>query len=97
MSNKWRKALFGAVVAGTAVAAGALYYTRKKHASDDFDSEDDFEDEDFDLDEDLKPVEREYVSLTPSAPASEESDTDSSEDAEEPSKDVTAEDTAEEL
>lgn len=81
MSNKWGKALLGAAVAGTALAVGALYYTRKKQSADDcdFDFDDEFEDEDFDLDEDLKPVEREYVSLTPS-PAPEASEEASEEE-----------------
>ncbi|MGN1267421.1 MAG: hypothetical protein ACI4UH_05730 [Dorea sp.] len=77
MAN-WKKALIGAAALGGAVVAGAVYYVKKKNSCEDEDFENDFEDEDFDLDDDLKPVEREYVSLTPSS--DNESDTEACED-----------------
>ena len=65
--SKWSKTLLGLAVAGGAVAAGALYLTKKNKCEECDSCDADFEDDDFDLDSDLKPVEREYVSLTPSA------------------------------
>lgn len=67
---KWIKKLLGLAAIGGAVA-GLVYYFKNKNAdADDF--EDDFEDEDFDLDSDLKPADREYVSLTPAKDGSDE-------------------------
>lgn len=66
--SKWGKTLLGLAAVGGAVAAGALYYTKKMKDTEDEALEDVFEDDDFDLDSDLKPVtDREYVPLTPSA------------------------------
>ena len=66
--SKWGKTLLGLAAVGGAVAAGALYYTKKNKCTEDEAFEDVFEDDDFDLDSDLKPVtDREYVPLTPSA------------------------------
>ena len=69
--SKWGKTLLGLAAVGGAVAAGALYLTKKNKCEECEGCEADFEDEDFDLDSDLKPVERGYVSLTPSADAEE--------------------------
>ena len=67
MSN-WGKTLLGLAVAGGAVAAGALYLTKKNKCEECDDCDFEMEDEDFDLDSDLKPAsERGYVSLTPSS------------------------------
>ena len=65
--SKWGKTLLGLAAVGGAVAAGALYLTKKNKCEECEGCDADFEDEDFDLDSDLKPVERGYVSLTPSA------------------------------
>ena len=66
--SKWGKTLLGLAVAGGAVAAGALYLTKKNKCEECDDCDFEMEDEDFDLDSDLKPAsERGYVSLTPSA------------------------------
>ena len=66
--SKWGKTLLGLAAVGGAVAAGALYYTKKNKCTEDEAFDDVFEDDDFDLDSDLKPVtDREYVPLTPSA------------------------------
>ena len=65
--SKWGKTLLGLAAVGGAVAAGALYLTKKNKCEECEGCDVDFEDEDFDLDSDLKPVERGYVSLTPSA------------------------------
>ena len=66
--SKWGKTLLGLAVAGGAVAAGALYLTKKNKCEECDDCDFEMEDEDFDLDSDLKPVtDREYVPLTPSA------------------------------
>ena len=66
--SKWGKTLLGLAAVGGAVAAGALYYTKKNKCAEDEAFDDVFEDDDFDLDSDLKPVtDREYVPLTPSA------------------------------
>ena len=65
--SKWGKTFLGLAAVGTAVAAGALYLTKKNKCEECDGCDADFEDEDFDLDSDLKPVERGYVSLTPSA------------------------------
>jgi len=71
--SKWSKTLLGLVAVGGAVAAGALYLTKKNKCEDCEDCDFELEDEDFDLDSDLKPVSnREYVSLTPSAEEIEE-------------------------
>jgi len=71
--SKWGKTLLGLVAVGGAVAAGALYLTKKNKCEDCEDCDFELEDEDFDLDSDLKPVSnREYVSLTPSAEEIEE-------------------------
>lgn len=67
--SKWGKTLLGLAAVGGAVAAGALYLTKKNKCEECEGCDADFEDEDFDLDSDLKPVERGYVSLTPSADA----------------------------
>lgn len=62
---KWIKRLLGLAAIGGA-AAGLVYYFKSKNVDvDEF--EDCFEDNDFDLDSDLKPADREYVSLTPAA------------------------------
>lgn len=62
---KWIKRLLGLAAIGGA-AAGLVYYFKSKNVdADEF--EDCFEDNDFDLDSDLKPADREYVSLTPAA------------------------------
>ena len=66
--SKWGKTLLGLAVAGGAVAAGALYLTKKNKCEECDDCDFEMEDEDFDLDSDLKPAsERGYVSLTPSS------------------------------
>ena len=83
--SKWGKTLLGLAAVGGAVAAGALYYTKKNKCAEDEAFEDVFEDDDFDLDSDLKPVtDREYVPLTPSA----------KEEAEEAAEEVAAEEEA---
>ena len=65
--SKWGKTLLGLALAGGAVAAGAIYLTKKNKCEECDDCEFEMEDEDFDLDSDLKPAtERGYVSLTPS-------------------------------
>ena len=65
--SKWGKTLLGLALAGGAVAAGALYLTKKNKCEECDDCDFEMEDEDFDLDSDLKPAsERGYVSLTPS-------------------------------
>ena len=66
--SKWGKTILGLVAVGGAVAAGALYLSKKNKCEECDDFEAEFEDEDFDLDSDLKPVtDREYVSLSASA------------------------------
>ena len=70
--SKWGKTLLGLAAVGGAVAAGAIYLTKKNKCEECEGCDADFEDDDFDLDSDLKPVERGYVSLTPSADAEEE-------------------------
>lgn len=75
---KWIKRLLGLAAIGGA-AAGLVYYFKSKNVdADEF--EDCFEDNDFDLDSDLKPADREYVSLTPAA----------KEETEEPAEENTA-------
>lgn len=70
--SKLGKTLLGLAAVGGAVAAGALYLSKKNKCEECEGCDVDFEDEDFDLDSDLKPVDREYVSLSPSADAEEE-------------------------
>ena len=65
--SNWGKTLLGLAAVGGAVAAGALYLSKKNKCEDCEDPDFELEDEDFDLDSDLKPVDRGYVSLTPSA------------------------------
>jgi len=66
--SKWGKTVLGLAAVGGAVAAGALYLSKKNKCEECEGCDVDFEDEDFDLDSDLKPVgDRGYVSLTPSA------------------------------
>ena len=65
--SKWKKTLLGLAAVGGAVAAGALYFTKKNACKECDECDIEFEDEDFDLDSDLKPVDREYVSLTPAS------------------------------
>ena len=66
--SKWGKTILGLAAVGGAVAAGALYLSKKNKCEECDDLDMDFEDEDFDLDSDLKPAsDRGYVSLTPSA------------------------------
>ena len=79
--SKWGKTFLGLAAVGTAVAAGALYLTKKNKCEECDGCDADFEDEDFDLDSDLKPVERGYVSLTPSADAEEETAEETVEEA----------------
>ena len=67
--SKWGKTILGLAAVGGAVAAGALYLTKKNKCEECEGCDVDFEDEDFDLDSDLKPADRGYVSLTPSADA----------------------------
>ena len=69
---KWGRTILGLAAVGGVVAAGALYLTKKNKCEECDSCDEDFEDEDFDLDSDLKPVERGYVSLTPSSDAAEE-------------------------
>lgn len=64
---KWIKRLLGLAAIGGAVAGLVYYFKDKNVDADEF--EDCFEDNDFDLDSDLKPADREYVSLTPTADA----------------------------
>ena len=87
--SNWGKTLLGLAAVGGAVAAGALYLTKKNKCEDCEDVDFDLEDEDFDLDSDLKPVERGYVSLTPSA--EEESAEEVVEEAEEVAEKETTE------
>ena len=89
---KWGKTLLGLAAVGGAVAAGALYLTKKNKCEG---CDVDFEDEDFDLDSDLKPVERGYVSLTPSADTEEEA-SEVPETADEVAEEVVEEETTEE-
>lgn len=86
--SKWAKTLLGLAAVGGAIAAGALYLTKKNKCEECDDCDVDLEDEDFDLDSDLKPVDRGYVSLTPSA------DEDSAEETAE--EEAVSEETAEE-
>ena len=87
--SKWSKTLLGLVAVGGAVAAGALYLSKKNKCEDCEDCDFELEDEDFDLDSDLKPVSnREYVSLTPSAEEMEETIEDVVEKVEETVEDV---------
>ena len=66
--SKWGKTILGLAAVGGAIAAGALYLTKKNKCDECEECDVDFEDEDFDLDSDLKPAsERGYVSLTPSS------------------------------
>ena len=54
--SKWGKTLLGLAAVGGAVAAGALYLTKKNKCEECDDCEFEMEDEDFDLDSDLKPA-----------------------------------------
>lgn len=64
-SLKW---LGGLALVGTAVGLITAYFCNQKDSDEDWDDELDFaEDEDFDLDNDLKPIDREYVSLNKTA------------------------------
>ncbi|BDF05022.1 hypothetical protein [[Clostridium] hylemonae] len=80
--SKWGKRLLGLAAIGSAVA-GLVYYFKKKNMCDEEDEfEDDFEDEDFDLDNDLKSAaDREYVPLTPSGKAEEDTGADTASDS----------------
>ena len=69
---KWGRTILGLAAVGGVVAAGALYLTKKNKCEECDCCDEDFEDEDFDLDSDLKPVERGYVSLTPSSDTEED-------------------------
>lgn len=96
---KWIKRLLGLAAIGGA-AAGLVYYFKSKNVdADEF--EDCFEDNDFDLDSDLKPADREYVSLTPAAkdeteePAGEEAAQEASATATEDAEKVPAADAKE--
>ena len=50
-------------VIGTAIGLAVAYFCKSSSGNPDEDERDYAEDEDFDLDADLKPAEREYVSL----------------------------------
>lgn len=64
-SLKW---LGGLALVGTAAGLITAYFCKQKDSDEDWDDELDFaEDEDFDLDSDLKPIDREYVSLNKTA------------------------------
>lgn len=95
--SKWGKTLLGLAVAGGAVAAGAIYLTKKNKCEECDDLDFELEDEDFDLDSDLKPVtNRGYVSLTPSAEEIVEEVEDTVEEVVEKAED-TVEEIAEEI
>ena len=74
--SKWGKTILGLAAVGGAIAAGALYLTKKNKCDECEECDVDFEDEDFDLDSDLKPADRGYVSLTPSADEEKMDETD---------------------
>lgn len=69
-------------VIGTAIGLAVAYFCKSSSGNPDEDEKDYAEDEDFDLDADLKPAEREYVSLKKD---SDKEDALSREDAEEES------------
>lgn len=79
--SKLGKTLLGLAAVGGAVAAGALYLSKKNKCEECDGCDVDFEDEDFDLDSDLKPVDRGYVSLTPSVDAEEATEAEPAEEA----------------
>lgn len=92
--SKWGKTILGLAAVGGAIAAGALYLTKKNKCDECEECDVDFEDEDFDLDSDLKPADRGYVSLTPSVDEekTDEAD-DATDDAEEKADDAVEENT----
>lgn len=90
--SKWGKTILGLAAVGGAIAAGALYLTKKNKCDECEECDVDFEDEDFDLDSDLKPADRGYVSLTPSADEEKMDETDEvTEAVEENSETITEE------
>ena len=92
--SKWGKTILGLAAVGGAIAAGALYLTKKNKCDECEECDVDFEDEDFDLDSDLKPADRGYVSLTPSADEEKMDETDdATDDAEEKADDAVEENT----
>lgn len=73
-------------VIGTAIGLAVAYFCKNNSDDPDQPGTDFTEDEDFDLDADLKPAEREYVSLKKGPEKASEEDTEKSEKSDESEK-----------